>query len=73
MESPTRPESSSVIQYLRDEVPWEMERLESIDRLIRSRIDWGADHPNPRHANYSSWLRQTYGLFHPRSGLDSVA
>jgi hypothetical protein len=55
--------SVEVIEYLHEVAPWELERLESIDRLVSSWSDWGAERPGSHPLTYSSWLRETYGFF----------
>lgn len=63
----------SVIEYLGAEVPWELERLESLDELVTSWPDWASGSCDPRHPTYSSWLRETYRMFQKSPGLDGVA
>jgi hypothetical protein len=51
----------SVADYLREEVPWEMERLESVTQLVNSWPDWAYASPDSHQISYSSLLRDTYG------------
>ncbi len=63
-------EAAQVVEYLRQEVPWELERLESLDLLVHSWLDWADAGEGSRQVSYSSWLRTTYGLFRrPRAHL----
>jgi hypothetical protein len=65
MDRPTISEAARVVEYFRLEAPWELERLESLDALVHSWLDWaaaGSDGSLPA-ASYSSWLRSTYGIF----------
>ena len=64
---------SDVLEYLQDEVPWEWERLESLDRLVSSWPDWAAPGSDPRQQTYSSWLRDTSGMFQTPNGLGGTA
>jgi hypothetical protein len=65
--------STQVTDYLREVAPWELERLESIDRLVSSWPDWGAERPGSRQPSYSSWLRTTYGIFRSAIAIDGAA
>ncbi len=56
---------AGVVEYLRQEAPWELERLESLDTLVHTWLDWGAAGEGRRQASYSSWLRSTYAIFRP--------
>lgn len=58
-----------VIEYLQEEAPWELERLESLDQLVSSWPDWAAACSDPSQPSYSSWLRETYALFQSPAGL----
>ncbi len=62
----------SVIEYLGEEVPWELERLESLDQLVTSWRDWASASSDPRLPTYSSWLQETYRMFQRSPGLDGV-
>jgi hypothetical protein len=66
-------DQSGVLEYLHDEVPWEWERLESLDRLVSSWPDWAAPGSDPCQQTYSSWLRGTYGMFQTPTGLGGAA
>jgi hypothetical protein len=55
--------SAEVIEYLYEAAPWELERLGSIDRLVSSWSDWGAECPGSHPPTYSSWLREAYRNF----------
>jgi hypothetical protein len=63
MERLGAPEPSTVVEYLLVEAPLELERLESLDRLVNSWVDWAAAGEQPRQVSYSSWLRSTYRMF----------
>jgi hypothetical protein len=55
--------SVEVVEYLHEVAPWELERLKSIDRLVSSWSDWGAERPGSHPPTYSSWLRDAYRCF----------
>jgi hypothetical protein len=63
----------SVIRYLREEAPGELESLESIDRLVELGPDWGLARPSLRHSAHSARLRMVHGMFHRRAGIDGAA
>ena len=63
MKLPETPEAARVVDYLRQEAPWELERLESLDTLVHTWLDWAAAGEGHRQASYSSWLRSMYGIF----------
>ena len=65
--------SATVIEYLHEVAPWELARLESIGRLVSSWPDWGAARADPQQDSYSSWLRQTYGMFRNGIGMDGLS
>ena len=50
-----------IISFLREEVPWEFERLQSLYQLVSFPSDWAAACSDPPKSSYSSWLRQTHG------------
>jgi len=55
-----------VVDFLRREAPIELERLESIARLVASERDPAPGRPVPRDSSYAAWLRTTFGIFEPR-------
>lgn len=63
MKLPETSGAAGVVEYLREEAPWELERLESLDTLVHSWLDWAAAGEGRRQVSYSSWLRSTYGIF----------
>jgi hypothetical protein len=63
----------SIAEYLHKEVPWEWERLHSLEQLVSSSSDWAAACSDPRRSSYSSWLRETYRLFQAHTGIDGAA
>jgi hypothetical protein len=73
MESTTPATPIDLVHYLRDEAPWEVERLESIARLVTDWPDWGSARPGPRQPSYSSWLLDTFGQFKTRTSMDGAA
>jgi hypothetical protein len=73
MELTTPDEPIDLVHYLRDEAPWEVERFESIARLVHDQQDWSSVRPGPRQPSYSSWLLDTFGQFRSRTGLDGAA
>ena len=61
-----------VVDFLRREVPNELERLESIARLVASERDPVPGRPKPRDSSYAAWLQATYGFFQPRISSEAV-
>ena len=57
-----------VVDFLRREAPIELERLESIARLVASERDPAPGRPVPRDSSYAAWLWTTFGIFEPRIG-----
>ena len=52
-----------VADYLQEEVPWELERLESVSQLVNSWPDWAYAASGSHRTSYSSLLRDSYGPF----------
>ena len=50
-----------VADYLEEEAPWELERLESVSQLVNSWPDWAYASSDSHRTSYSSLLRDTYG------------
>lgn len=50
-----------VADFLQEEVPWELERLESVSRLVNSWPDWEYASSDSHRTSYSSLLRDSYG------------
>ena len=61
-----------VVEFLRREAPIELERLESIARLVASEHDPVPSRPMPRDMSYVAWLRATFGIFQPRISSEAV-
>jgi hypothetical protein len=67
-----RETEGDVVDFLRREAPIELERLESIARLVASERDPDPGRPMPRDSSYVAWLRATFGIFQPRIGSEAV-
>ena len=61
-----------VVDFLRREAPIELERLESIARLVASESDPVPGRPVPGDSSYAAWLRTTFGIFEPRMTREAV-
>ena len=63
---------TDVVDFLRREAPIELERLESIARLVASDSDPVPGRPVPGESSYAAWLRTTFGIFEPRFSGETV-
>ena len=61
-----------VVDFLRREAPSELERLESIARLVASESDPVPGRPMPRDSSYDAWMQAIYGIFQPPIGSEAV-
>jgi hypothetical protein len=64
---------ATVLDYLDDEVPWEMERFASINRLVTTWGVWSDESSGSGEETYAAWLRNTYGAFQRDVALDGAA
>lgn len=61
-----------VVAFFRREAPIELERLESIARLVASECDPVPGRPTPCDSSYAASLQATFGIFLPRNSGDAV-
>jgi hypothetical protein len=61
-----------VVDFLRREAPMELERLESIARLVASESDPVPGRPMPFDSSYAAWLQAIHGTFQPRINSEAV-
>jgi hypothetical protein len=61
-----------VVDFLRREAPIELERLESIARLVASERDPDPGWLMPLDSSYVAWLPATFGIVPPRIGSEAV-
>jgi hypothetical protein len=52
-----------LIEFLRREAPSELERMQSISRLVSSYHEEDATHPGPSQFSYSAWLEERFAIF----------
>lgn len=60
-----------VVEFFQAEVPWELERLESLEHLVNSWPDWAATPSDAHGPSYSSLLRETFGPVQAPTGPES--
>jgi|NGEPerStandDraft_6_1074524.scaffolds.fasta_scaffold30948_2 hypothetical protein len=65
--------SDDVINFLRREAPTELQRLESIARLVGSKPGHLQSRPQPRDSSYEAWLQATFGIFGTRKDIEGAA
>lgn len=63
-------EPVDLVRYLRDEAPWEVERFESLARVVSA---FPESHVARCRPSSSSWLLDAFGQFGGRRGLDGAA
>ena len=63
-------DSTGIIQYLHEEAPMELERLQSIDQFVSTWPEWGAARGDPCN---SVWLRKTSETPPRDADLDGAA
>ena len=68
-----RESENAVLDFLRREAPIELERLESIDRLVASESRSASDWSMARDGSQAACLPQAFGIFQPRVGHASAA
>jgi hypothetical protein len=69
---PTERIHDDVIDFLRREAPTELQRLQSIARLVRSRPGHFQSRPQPRNTSYEAWLEATFGIFGAQKDIETA-